>query len=328
MLTSQLLKLLQHMADGAYHSGEVLGKTLGVSRAAVWKTLEGLNDFGIEVQRTRGKGYCLVGGLEFLHETEIRQALTIETAAQLSQLEIFTELDSTNQYLLDVITAGNAANGCVCVAEMQHAGRGRRGRTWQSPFAQNIYLSATCRFQSGVAAMEGLSLVVGLAVVEALSSLGAEGLTLKWPNDILYNGAKLGGVLIEIAGDVTGECYAVIGVGINARMRETQARDIDQPWANLRDTVQNVPSRNLIVAAMLNYLLPLTQAYEQRGFAPYRADWERLCAHLGKRVVVSSPAHTEEGLMLGVDDTGALRLDVHGQEKVFAGGEISVRSGQ
>ncbi len=316
------------MSDGAYHSGEALGKTLGVSRAAVWKTLEGLSDFGVDVQRTRGKGYCLEGGLAFLNEAEIRQGLDEGAVAQLSHLEIFTELDSTNQYLLEAVAAGSAASGRVCLAEMQHAGRGRRGRAWQSPFAQNVYLSMTCRFQSGVAAMEGLSLVVGLVVVEALSSLGAEGLTLKWPNDILFGGAKLGGVLIEIAGDVTGECYAVIGVGINARMGESFMRDVDQPWANLRDALGENISRNQVAAAMLNQLLPLTQAYEQRGFSPYRAAWEHYCAHIGKQVVISSPAQSEEGLMLGVDDTGALRLDVQGQEKVFAGGEISLRSGQ
>ncbi len=326
MLTPQLLKLLQHMSDGAYHSGEALGKTLGVSRAAVWKTLEGLSDFGLEVQRTRGKGYCLVDGLAFLDEAEIRQSLSIEAASELSCLEIFNELDSTNQYLLNAVAQGDQRGGRVCLAEMQHAGRGRRGRTWQSPFAQNIYFSMTCRFQRGVASMEGLSLAVGVAVVKALSSLGAEKLALKWPNDILFQGAKLGGVLIEIAGDVTGECYAVIGVGINAAMRDAFMEDVDQPWANLRDAMSGVVSRNVAAAAMLNELLPLVQAYEQKGFTAYRADWERYCAHMGQRIVISSPAQAEVGVMLGVDDTGALRLDVNGEEKVYAGGEISLRA--
>lgn len=325
-INSQSIELLKLMSDGEYHSGEALGQSLGISRAGIWKILESLSPYGLEIERVRGKGYCVRGGVDFLDEFSIRQRMAGESLALCSGLHIEQETASTNQVLLDRINSGNPCeNASVVFAEMQSAGRGRRGRIWQSPFAQNIYMSFAWRFESGIAAMEGLSLAVGLGVVKALNALGFEQASLKWPNDILSGDAKLGGVLIEIAGDVGGQCYAVIGVGLNVGMHEGAMQGVGQPWTSLQKLSGQNVSRNVVAAAILDALIPMVGSFESIGFSRYRSDWEGCCPHIGKRVLLETPSGAVHGVMLGVDDTGSLVMSVDGVEQIFVGGEISLR---
>ncbi len=325
-INTQSLALLKLMADGEFHSGEHLGESLGVSRAAVWKILESLSDLGLKIERTRGKGYCVSGGVDFLDESLIRGFLPSSVADAFSQVYVLPEVASTNQFLLDQISSvDGCANASICLAEMQTAGRGRRGRKWQSPFAQNIYLSLSWCFETGIAAMEGLSLAVGVTVVKAVQDLGIEGVSLKWPNDILVGESKLGGVLIEIAGDVSGQCQAIIGIGLNVQMSESVMDSVEQPWADLNGLSDRVPRRNKIVASLLEQLFPVVSVYESKGFSCYRAEWESLCHHIGQDVILSTPSQKIEGTMVGVDDSGALRISVEGEEQVYVGGEVSLR---
>src|SRR5690606_4226150 len=121
----------------------------------------------------------------------------------------------------------------VLLAERQTAGRGRRGRHWASPLAANLYLSASRRYGGGLARLGGLSLAAGTAVAEALRALGASGVQLKWPNDLVIGGRKLGGLLVEGSGEPAGAARAVVGLGLNVRMPETEGGRIDQPWTDL-----------------------------------------------------------------------------------------------
>ncbi len=328
-INSQSIALLKLMSDGQYHSGEALGDALGISRAGVWKILEGLSSFGLDIERVRGKGYCVCGGVDFLDEETLRQKLSSTSLRASSCLTVAQEVSSTNQVLLDQINSGvSTEKASVVFAEMQTSGRGRRGRTWQSPFAQNIYMSLAWQFESGIAAMEGLSLAVGVGVVRALQSLGFDGVSLKWPNDVLSSDAKLGGVLIEIAGDVGGQCYAVIGVGLNVGMREASMGEVEQPWTSLAQVAGKEVSRNDVAAALVNALVPIVSTFEKDGFSFYRSEWEDNCAHIGRRVLLSAPTGSVLGEMLGVDDSGSLRLNVDGQEKLFMGGEVSLRASE
>ncbi len=328
-INTQSIALLKLMADGEYHSGEHLGESLGISRAGVWKMLESLSDLGLKIERIRGKGYCVSGGVDFLDESMIRGFLPSSVADAFSQFFVLPEVGSTNQFLLDQINSVNGcANASICLAEMQMAGRGRRGRKWQSPFAQNVYLSLSWCFETGIAAMEGLSLAVGVAVVKAVQSLGVEGVSLKWPNDILVGESKLGGVLIEIAGDVSGQCQAVIGIGLNVQMGESVMEEVEQPWSDLGSLSSQVPKRNEIVASLLEQLFPVVSTYESKGFSCYRAEWESLCRHIDQEVVLSTPSQKIEGTMVGVDDSGALRVSVKGEEQIYVGGEVSLRVSQ
>lgn len=318
--------LLPLLANGEFCSGQALALALGVSRTAVWKQMKALSDLGLQIESVKGRGYRIPGGIELLDASLVRAGLAPEAAALLSQLDLCTTLDSTNAEVMRQLEAGAAA-GLVCCAEQQSAGRGRRGRTWVSPFARNLYLSVAWRYNQGAAALEGLSLAVGVAVARALAAGGLPPVQLKWPNDVVYQGAKLGGVLLEMTGDATGACQVIVGVGLNVAMPDTAAAAIDQAWTDI-ETVSggDRPGRNALLAGLLNELLPLLASFEQQGFAPWRDEWMALDAFAGVPVVLHTGARDMAGVARGVDDRGALQLETStGGRQSIHGGEISLR---
>ncbi len=317
--------ILPMLADGEFHSGQALAKTLGVSRTAVWKQLNRLEDLGLELESVRGLGYRIPGGLELLDDAKVRADLSERAGALLGDLLLLDTVDSTNAEALRRIESGRA-RGLVCSAEQQSAGRGRRGRTWVSPYARNIYVSVVWEFSQGAAALEGLSLAVGVAVARALESLGVPALQLKWPNDLLSEGAKLGGILLEMAGDASGACQVVVGVGLNVRMPDRAAGEIDQPWTDLFHLCgEALPSRNALLAAVLNELLPLLAGFEGEGFTPWREAWMARDAYADCPVVVRSADKQMAGTARGVDERGALRLETSVGVQSLFGGELSLR---
>lgn len=321
-------RILQLLQDGRFHSGETLGRRLGISRAAVWKALRSAAELGIRIDAVSGRGYRLAEPLDLLDHARIDGALTGESRDLLARLQLFEVLDSTNRYLMER-AGGEAESGTVCLAEMQRAGRGRRGRRWVSPFGANLYLSALWRFGAGPQAVQGLSLAVGVAVAEALRDLGVAEALLKWPNDLLVGDAKLAGVLIEMAGEAGGPCHVVAGIGVNVRMPECLADAIDQDWTDLsRHCGSAPPSRNLLAGAILNRLLPCLAEFEATGFPPYLERWQRLDALSEQPVTVLSPAGELHGRGLGVDETGALRVRHRGGVSRFTAGEVSLRRAQ
>ncbi len=318
MNLADLKPLIEILADGQFHSGEFLGERLGVTRAAVWKRLQSLALLDIPVETSKGRGYRIPGGLRLLRQPLILASLSAQAKALLRQFYSFDEVDSTNRFLLEEGAAGD-----VCVAERQTAGRGRRGRQWHSPYGCNLYLSLRWHFDQGVTALEGLSLAVGVLLAEALATLGLPGVELKWPNDLLCGGQKLGGVLIEIGGDLTGDCAVVAGVGLNVAM--PAASEITQPWTDLHRQGLEA-DRNLLCATLLSALLPGLKTYPEQGFAAYRQRWEDRAAFRGEPIVLHTPAKVQTGILLGVDQQGGLRVQTDTGETVFSGGEISLRS--
>lgn len=322
-MTSRL-KLLEILADGRFHSGESLGAHLGVTRAAVWKQLRGINTLGLHVQAVRGRGYRLAQPLEFLRTEVLRAQLSPAVQAQIPRLDLFTEIDSTNTYLKSLALDG-APSGAACLAEGQRAGRGRLGRAWVSPFACNLYLSLLWRFDAGPAALTGLSLVAGVALVRALSGLLPQGLGLKWPNDVQWQGRKLAGVLIEMAGESAGPSHAVIGIGVNVRMPDESAAEIAQPWTDLTRCLGEPPSRNALAAAVLEELVVALRHFEAEGLQPFLDAWRTHDAVAGKAVQLHLPNGVIEGRARGIDESGALVLQVGDELRRFASGEISLR---
>lgn len=323
MTFADIKPLIWILADGQFHSGEDLGRHLGITRAAVWKRLQFLSQLDIEVERTRAQGYRIVGGLQLLDKQPILDLLAEPSRKLLGQFHFFDELDSTNRFLLERGQAGD-----VCVAERQTAGRGRRGRQWFSPYGRNLYLSLRWHFDQGVADLEGLSLAVGVLLAESLQELGVRGVELKWPNDLLCKGQKLGGVLIEVGGDLNGDCAAVVGVGLNVAMQdslEIKAQSIiQQPWTDLcRQGLEG--NRNQLCAALIDSLLPALKTYPERKFGFYKERWERRASMCNQAIQVQSPGNVIQGVMLGVDATGGLRVMTDAGEVIMSGGEISLR---
>ena len=320
-----LPSILNLLADGKYHSGQELACLLGRSRTAIWKHLQKLEDLGLHLSAVKGKGYCLEGGLELLDEKLIRSSLNSQAQTLLSKLDVHYSVDSTNSHALRERFA--QSSGYICLSEQQTAGKGRRERPWVSPFGRNIYLSLLWSFDGGVVTLEGLSLAVGVAVAEALNSCGAEGVMLKWPNDVLWQQRKLAGILLEVVGDPSGSCQVVVGIGINVSMPAHNAFPIDQPWVDVQSIMADSPiSRNELTAALINRLLPLMQGYPAERFSPYKERWQGLNAYANQNVFLQTANSVTHGLLLGVDGTGALRVKTEKGEQLFHGGEISLRA--
>ncbi|WP_321350140.1 biotin--[acetyl-CoA-carboxylase] ligase [Halopseudomonas oceani] len=322
-----LSEILALLADGRFHSGEALGEALGVSRAAVWKSLKRLEDDGYPLQRVRGKGYRLPPGAGLLDAELIRSRLPEELASRWQWL-VYQQVDSTNAQAQRVqaqrVQAPGQARPLIVLAEQQVAGRGRRGRQWASPFAQNIYLSLAEPVSVGGPGLEGLSLLVGLCLVQALEDAGYRGCQLKWPNDVLLDGAKLAGILLEISGDLTGEAVVVIGVGVNVLL--DAAATIDQSWVSLYRSGQRATlDRNELIAAFLKRLAPSLQLFHEQGFAPFRQQWMARNAWAGKAVKVISGSNELLGIDGGVNARGALLLRTESGDVEISGGEVSLR---
>lgn len=318
------LKLLEILADGRFRSGEALGLELGISRAAIWKQLRALRRWGVDIQAVRGQGYRLAYPLEFLHADTLRAHLSRAAQVAIPRVDIFTELDSTNTYLKALAQDG-APSGTVCLAEMQRAGRGRLGRVWVSPFASNLYLSLLWRFAAGPASLAGLSLVAGVALVRALKDFVPEGLGLKWPNDVQWQGRKVAGVLIEMAGESAGPSHAVIGIGVNVRMPDASAAEIGQPWTDLVRCLGEPPSRNVLAAAILESLIETLRVFESEGLPPFLDAWREHDVVAGKSVQLHLPNGMITGEAQGIDANGALVLRIGDELRRFASGEISLR---
>jgi BirA family biotin operon repressor/biotin-[acetyl-CoA-carboxylase] ligase len=319
-----LSALLNLMSDGRFHSGEALGAALGVSRAAVWKVLTPLEKQGFPIQRVRGKGYRIPPGAVLLDEMAIRSFLP-EHRNDYWSWNVYQQIDSTNAQAQRLMAAV-PQRPIACVSEQQTAGRGRRGRAWVSPYAQNIYLSITEPFNTGAQGLEGLSLVVGIVLAETLQACGYEDVKLKWPNDVLLERKKVAGILIEIAGDLTSECVVVIGVGVNVLMGKETGETIDQAWTSLlQSSSRGELNRNRLIAVFGHKLLEAMTLFRAEGFRPFGPAWERHDAWFGQMVSVVSGSHVTSGRHIGVNERGALRLETADGEILANGGEVSLR---
>jgi BirA family biotin operon repressor/biotin-[acetyl-CoA-carboxylase] ligase len=159
-----------------------------------------------------------------------------------------------------------------------------------------------------------------------MQQMGMPDVRLKWPNDILYGDAKLGGILIEMVGDAAGSCQVVVGIGLNVKMPADAGEAIDQRWTDIRSILGDGVSRNRVLIALLDQLLRLLGGYEAGGFAPWRDAWQALDAHAGKEVIVSSGGQRTSGTARGIDASGALVLETAAGEQLVHGGEVSVRA--
>lgn len=321
---NHLVKLIQLLADGQYHSGEDLGAALGISRSAVWKSLKQLSEYNVPLMSTHGRGYCIPDGLELLDRDHICSLLSADNQALLTECVLVDSVNSTNQFLLDK-AKNKMLTGVACFAEHQSAGRGRQNREWISPFGQNIYLSLAWQFPGGAASLAGLSLAVGVAAVRALAQYGICDVTLKWPNDIQINKKKLGGVLVELFGDSAGPCQVVIGVGLNLFLEKNIASEIDQPWIDLQTATGMRPERNKIAGLLLNNLLEITQDFAENGLANTLKDWQRVDALCGQSIKVYSQEKVYDGICKGVSGLGELLVDVNGKVLTFHSGDVTVR---
>tara|TARA_R110002096_G_scaffold194791_9_gene377212 strand:+ start:962 stop:1957 length:996 start_codon:yes stop_codon:yes gene_type:complete len=319
-------KLIRKLAGGQFFSGQQLADELGLSRTSIWNYLKVLETVGFVLHAVKGKGTRLESPLELLDKDAIFAGLSAPCRVNPEHLDLLDICPSTNQHLSQKNAQSPLANGAVCLAEMQTAGRGRLGRTWVSPYGQNIYVSFLWRFKQGITGLSGLSLACGVSVCQALSDLGIEGHRLKWPNDILWQGKKLGGILVEIQGESQGEYTAIIGIGINYKMNAQTSANIDQPWADISHACADRVGRNELASRLIEQVLGMLEGYEKKGLAPYVERWNDFDGYYGKNVQILSGQSVTQGVAQGISPSGELQLLLpNGDTQGITSGEVSLR---
>ena len=320
--------LVRILADGQYHSGTRLGDVLGISRAAVWKHIDKLSELDLEVHSVRGKGYRLAHPLDLLDETSINGELGGHTG-RVQQLDILQTVDSSNAHVMRLLQEGGiklqADKYAVCLAERQTSGKGRRGRSWASPFGRNLYLTLAREFDTAAMKTDGISLVVGMALIRALAALGISGIGIKWPNDLLWQDRKLAGILLEISGDITGICQLVIGIGVNVHCRPEDMSGVTQPWTDLQQVTGNATGRNVLAGAVIAHVMDALQEFEAGGLEAFMAEWQANDIMRDRQVELITPGGSRTGRACGISPSGALLLEDSNGVQAFNGGEISLR---
>lgn len=317
--------VLAQLADGATHSGERLAERLGVTRAAVWKQIRQLREAGLPLDAVAGRGYCLPWPLELLDRERIQAALPASIRAGLGTLEVLWRPGSTSDVARDRL-ADDPSAPCAILAECQRAGRGRRGRPWLSPPGLNLYLSLGLRFDTGAMGLAGLSLAVGVMLLRALEDAGCNGVQLKWPNDLVADGAKLAGVLLEIEGEYGGPSDVVIGIGLNLRMPAALRTAAGQPVTDLATLMEGaMPARNLLAARVLTRLIEGTRQFAAHGYAAFADEYARHDALIGRPLRIHAAHGDWQGTGTGIDARGALKVRTAQGVVAVDSAEVSVR---
>ena len=318
------LEIIRCLSSMQWRSGASIAGQLGISRAAVWKRINKLATQGVGVERCKGRGYRLSRALELLDAERIRRDLKA-LAADAPDLSVSLVSESTNTELLVNLRRGAVKPPAVLIAEAQTSGRGRRGRAWASPLARNLYLSYGWRCEAGVAALSGLSLAVGTILADTIRSSTGLDVRLKWPNDLLLNAEKCGGVLIDLDGDLDGAVHVVIGIGLNIDMQGIDGTEITQQWTDLNAHAASPVSRNDIASRVISDLYVGLSLFGKTGFAGFKERWVMLDALAGMEVTVSGASHSWMGRATGVSDSGGLLIDLGGETIEVNAGDVSLR---
>ncbi len=323
IMNSLTFPILRLLADGQFRSGEALARHFSVTRATIWNAIQEAEALGVQVFSVRGKGYRLPEKLDFLDRQRVVEALG--DAASRFHLQVHDLAESTNSLLMRDAAAG-APHGTCVAAELQQAGRGRRGRSWYSGLGSGLTFSLLWRFSQGAAGLSGLSLAVGVALARALEALKMEGVALKWPNDLLHEQRKLAGILIELQGEMLGPSAAVIGIGLNVRLPREAREAIGQPVTDLTEISRRPVDRNHLLAAVLQHLDAVLHEFEHNGFAALRDEWQRRHAWHGQPVRLLLPDGRDlAAIVSGIDEDGALLADTGNGPQRFSSADVSLR---
>lgn len=320
--------VFRQLQDGQFHSGAALARALGVSRGGVWKAVHMLVDAGATIDAVSNRGYRLRQPTGALDAAVIRSHLASAASKSLAGLEATWTIDSTNAALL--ARSDLRAGTCVALlAENQTAGRGRRGRSWLAPVGGSLCLSLGYGFAELPREIGALSLAVGVCSLRALRRCGITTAQLKWPNDLVAAGSKLGGILIEMRAESAGPIYVVIGIGLNVSLNAASRSQVTATGTNPTDlTALGLidTDRNIVAAALLDELIAGLREFARSGLESFGAEWRGADALHGRDVAVMLADRQTRGVARGIDAAGALIVETPRGLTKFIAGEVTVRA--
>jgi BirA family transcriptional regulator, biotin operon repressor / biotin---[acetyl-CoA-carboxylase] ligase len=320
--TSQPFKdLVALLSDGQPHNGASIEKKLNITRPIFWKLLRKMKQHRLAVTFEQHKGHTMLEPLTLLDAQTIKQQLNFQSVF----LEVFETINSTNDYLKKPSSAKKKKR--VCLSETQTKGKGRFNRHWHSPFGQNIYFSLAYPVYENINKFLGLSLVVALAVCRAIEKTLSlpEPLFIKWPNDIVYDGKKLAGMLIEAQPQAHNSHNLIIGIGVNVNMQQDSKNTIKQDWTSLRQITETYHDRNALSAELINQLTFCLKEFEKDGLKAFIAAWKERDYLVGKSVQLKLNQTLFQGKVTGITDQGHLILKLpDGKKKVFSSGDTTL----
>jgi len=322
--------LVRLLADGAPHSAADLATTLGVSAAAVPELVDQLREHGVPVEGRPDGSYVLPGPVELLDVERIAELLAARGWRLGKRLEVLFTTDSTNVRLNEA-PAPAPHEPRLLFAELQQAGRGRRGRSWLAPFGSGLTFSIGWTFAEAPSGLPALGLAVGAGVAEALRKAGASDVQVKWPNDLVWRGRKLGGLLLQLRSEAGGPASVVAGLGLNLELPPAARAQLDVPGAQPTTDLQEAmndrrPGRNELAATAAAALLDTLAEFERAGFASFAPRWTALDALAGAQVSVTQADGEAEGVACGTDADGALLVRIDGELRRFHSGDVSLRA--
>lgn len=322
-MKAEILKLLREREG--YVSGQMLCEQLGVSRTAVWKTIRQLKEEGYQIEAVQNRGYRIVNIPDVLSEEELKSLFSGKTQWAGQEISYFPDTDSTNIRAKELGEKG-APHGTLVVADRQSAGRGRRGRGWESPPGCSIYMSVLLRpvFRPSRAPM--LTLVMAYSTAKALGSCTGLEIRIKWPNDIVLNGKKLVGILTEMSSEIDYINHVVIGIGVNVNM-DFFSDEIAKTATSLRIETGRIMKRSTLILEIMKHFEQDYDRFLKAGnLSGIREDYNRMLVNCGKEVRILGAKEPYQALALGINDSGELLVRKQdGSEEAVYAGEVSVR---
>lgn len=320
-INANLIKVTKFLSDLEFHDGTSIGNSLNITRAAVWKVIKKLEAYHVPLTSVKGKGYQLLAPLILLDKAKIKKLVTTKSV----HLDIYEAVGSTNDQVKAIYDPKKQVT--VCLAETQTQGRGRFQRHWNSPFAQNIYLSLLYPFTKDISELGGLSLVVGMAICKAIEDCCdlSKPLQLKWPNDVLYEGQKLAGTLIEVQAQTHDVCQVIIGIGLNVNMQIDASKKIKPTWCSLKNCTNQFYDRNILTVALIDQVTAYFDRFVQKGLADFLHEWHTRDYLFNKPVDLKSHHEELRGIGQGITKHGHLLLKLKDNTiRAFSAGDTTL----
>jgi BirA family transcriptional regulator, biotin operon repressor / biotin---[acetyl-CoA-carboxylase] ligase len=320
---AKILKALRKASPSAI-SGSDLSDHLGISRAAIWARIQELRALGYDIEASPHRGYCLLNSPDLLHADDLISRL--ETPRVVGRdIQVFEQTTSTNE-VIEMLARGGAAEGAVVFAESQTKGRGRLGRRWESASHCGLWFSVLLRPQLRVPACTQLTITGATALARAIRNQTGLMLEIKWPNDIMYEGKKLAGILTELSGELDFVRYVILGIGVNVNQETSDfSKDLAKTATSLLLATGQKISRPELAVSILEALDADYQRLNSGQFGSLADEWSQQCATIGRQICLRIGGRTLEGRAEALDEDGALLLRTeHGRLERIIGGDVTL----